>query len=268
MTSPDVRAAASRSVQLALGALALASCVGGTQPTLGFRAGDTVGPGLAFSTHAFGGSEQPGKKRRPSHASDDRALATSASAAPQEPPLSGSASASAPSMRWVPELPDPPIQASREQLELTLEWANGAARLTHVTRRSNARPVVSTRVMGRFAVELWVGEELLERVRFDFPLLTSEPVNGKRRYDDPVRLDDGLVSQARVRVPVLERARRLELVDRGARTRTALPWPLRPGAVSARVPASASASVGPSRIAPSASATAVGSLPSAQPSAR
>jgi hypothetical protein len=100
--------------------------------------------------------------------------------------------------------------------------------------------VASKRLMGRFAVEQWIGDELLERVRFDFPGLDAEaPPSGRPRYDEPVRFDAGLQSVARVRIPVLDRTRQLVLVDRATRQRSPLRWPLTPGVIAsaAAVPA-------------------------------
>jgi hypothetical protein len=104
--------------------------------------------------------------------------------------------------------------------------------------------------MGRFAVELWVGSELVDRVRFDFPLLAAEgpPPKKRRPLDDPPSLTGGPL-RTTVLVPAAWRARRALLVDRATNTETELDWPPRfdagaptaAPAPSAGVPASSAA---------------------------
>jgi hypothetical protein len=85
--------------------------------------------------------------------------------------------------------------------------------------------------MGRFAIELWVGEELVERVRFDFPLLASPKESDGT---SAVGLDAGLVTSQKVLVPASDRARRAVLVDRTNGKEQALPWPpITPAATAA-----------------------------------
>jgi hypothetical protein len=89
------------------------------------------------------------------------------------------------------------------------------------------QPVVTARKMGRFAVELWVGTELVERVRFDFPLLAAEDPQKKRHpLNDPPSLAGGVL-KASVLVPASIRARRVVLIDRATERETELDWPPR-----------------------------------------
>jgi hypothetical protein len=82
--------------------------------------------------------------------------------------------------------------------------------------------------MGRYAIELWVGRELIDRVRFDFPMLAAEelPSSARRRplYEAPTLAAGAHVTQ-RVLVPASPRATRALLVDRGTGETIALPWP-------------------------------------------
>jgi hypothetical protein len=80
--------------------------------------------------------------------------------------------------------------------------------------------------MGRFALELFEGNALIERVRFDFPLLGA-----------PEALDAGLTpapsltQKLRTRIgvvfPATLRGTRLELLDRATGRRWSIPWPPR-----------------------------------------
>ena len=82
-------------------------------------------------------------------------------------------------------------------------------------------------MMGRFAVELYVGRQLLDRVRFDFPLLgADELAGGPRMWSSPPSFERKLSTQAAVMIPHSERATRAILVDRATGRVWTLPWPL------------------------------------------
>jgi hypothetical protein len=81
--------------------------------------------------------------------------------------------------------------------------------------------------MGRFAIELWIGRELIERVRFDFPLLAAEDkpkAGAKHAGEMPNFAAATRVSQS-VLVPASRRATRALLIDRATGKTEALPWP-------------------------------------------
>ncbi len=122
--------------------------------------------------------------------------------------------------------PDPEPLRQAEQYEYTFEYDSGRARFVGVRAKRFGTPVVTQRKMGRFAVELWVGAELVERVRFDFPLLAAEdpPPKKRRPLDEPPSLTSGIL-KATVLVPAAARARRAVLVDRGTERETELDWP-------------------------------------------
>ena len=122
--------------------------------------------------------------------------------------------------------PDPEPLRQAEQYEYRFEYDADRARFVSVRALKYPTPVVTARKMGRFAVELWVGSELVDRVRFDFPLLAAEdpPPKKRRPLKDPPRITGGVL-KATVLVPAAWRARRAVLVDRGTNRETELEWP-------------------------------------------
>ncbi len=124
--------------------------------------------------------------------------------------------------------PDPEPLRQVEQYEYTFEYETGATRLVGVRALKFQSPVVTARKMGRFAVELWVGTELVERVSFDFPLLAAEdpPPKKRRPLNDPPTLTGGTL-RATVLVPAAWRARRAVLFDRAPEREVELDWPPR-----------------------------------------
>jgi hypothetical protein len=82
--------------------------------------------------------------------------------------------------------------------------------------------------MGRFAIELYEGAALVERVRFDFPLL------GGVEPDASVALTPKLRTRIGVVFPATKRGTRIELLDRATGKRWALPWPVDDAAAEGR----------------------------------
>ena len=117
---------------------------------------------------------------------------------------------------------------TRKQWVLELAWADGAPSVRSARRVDLARPTATPRLLGRFAVELWIGHELLERYRFDFPLLAADDMPGvdKRPWDAPPSFERKLRSRIGILVPHSERATRAQLVDRATGRSYPLPWPL------------------------------------------
>lgn len=206
------------------------------------------GPSLVFPMHLAegkGGGADP--EHLPSVATETPA--PKASAAPPAPagsaaaPNAGAAPGGASTAEPLPLAPpaaataraftnDPPDPAplrTREQYEYTLRFEDNAIRLVGVRAVRFPQPVVTARRMGRYALELWIGRELIERVRFDFPLLAAVPEgNGVRHslYETPA-LTGGPYTVT-VLVPASERARSARLVDRAARRQAELTWPPAP----------------------------------------
>jgi hypothetical protein len=151
---------------------------------------------------------------------------------------SGEADTGAPADAGAPAAPEPTLlthggQPDPEPLRLAAQWEyevgydGGAVHVVRVTPKSFARPVVTARQMGRYAIELWIGSELIERVRFDFPLLAAEEVpSGKRRpLNEPPSFASGAHLRRTLLVPRSPRATRAVLVDRATGSVTPLPWP-------------------------------------------
>jgi hypothetical protein len=156
---------------------------------------------------------------------------------PAPPPLSGSA-------------PDPVPLSMAEQWQYQLLFQNGAPSVEHVRKQNLPKPISTPRRMGRFALELWIGRELIDRVRFDFPLIAAEETPGitRRPLHDAPSLVPHATARIVVSLPASPRATRLVLVDRATEKLQELPWPpdREPSAptpsASASAPPSASAS--------------------------
>lgn len=126
--------------------------------------------------------------------------------------------------------PDPEPLRQAEQYEYSFAYEDGATRVLGVRPKKFQQPVVTARKMGRFAVELWIGSELVDRVRFDFPLLAvEEPPQRRPKLNAPPSLAGGVL-KATVLVPAASRARRALLVDRATNREMELDWPPNLGA--------------------------------------
>jgi hypothetical protein len=128
------------------------------------------------------------------------------------------------------------------QYELELAYAGGHVEVAAVRSLKFRQPVVTARRVGRFALELWIGHELIDRVRFDFPLLPVEEgkPQGKRSLHEPPSFGGRL--ETTVLVPASPRVRRAVVLDRATGKESELPWP----PVPAPTPSSAAPSAAPS----------------------
>lgn len=123
-------------------------------------------------------------------------------------------------------LPDPNPLVTRHQWVVDLGYRAGTVVFGGSRRVELAKPMGTQRAMGRFALELFIGKELIDRVRFDFPLLgADEFADSPRRWDSPPSFERHLSTRAAVMVPHSERATRALLVDRATGNVWALPWP-------------------------------------------
>ena len=122
-------------------------------------------------------------------------------------------------------LPDPTPLVTKHQWIIDLGFRSGSVVFGGARRVDLAKPAGTSRAMGRFAVELYVGKELIERSRFDFPLLGADDLEGSGRWDSPVTFERHLSTRAAVMIPHSERATRALLVDRATGNVWALPWP-------------------------------------------
>ncbi|HYQ03807.1 MAG TPA: hypothetical protein VER96_34270 [Polyangiaceae bacterium] len=133
---------------------------------------------------------------------------------PAPPPVSGSA-------------PDPEPLVMAEQWRFQLLFQNGAPLVERVEPQTLPKPVATPRRMGRFALELWIGHELIDRVRFDFPMIAAEEAPGttRRPLHDTPSMSANALARVMVSLPNSPRATRLMLVDRATNKSQELPWP-------------------------------------------
>lgn len=127
--------------------------------------------------------------------------------------------------------PDPPALSERHQWVFDLRWDRGEVYLLEVHETDMGRPHPTPRVMGRFALELYEGPTLIERVRFDFPMLGGEAEAEDGGWRAPPRFEPKLKTRIGVLFPRTSRGTRLELWDRARDERWTLPWPPTPGPV-------------------------------------
>lgn len=168
-------------------------------------------PGVVIPTTLGEGTPRP----RPERGTPDATSATESAAPPAPPAPKGGP-------------PDPEPLRTADQWEYELAFSQGKVSVASVSARHFKAPVVTARRFGRFAIELWIGNELVERVRFDFPGLALEtpPASGARKpIYTPVDLARGANVRQRVLVPAAPRARRAVLVDRATGDTQPLPWP-------------------------------------------
>jgi len=123
--------------------------------------------------------------------------------------------------------PDPLPLSERGQWIFDLRYDHGDVYLLGMHQVQLPAPQATPRVMGRFAIELYEGPTVIERARFDFPLLVTAGVEGVDggRDRNRVDFDAKLVSRIGVMFPATARGTRLELWDRGTDQRWTLPWP-------------------------------------------
>jgi hypothetical protein len=112
---------------------------------------------------------------------------------------------------------------------LEFEYSGGEIRLAAAQPHTTDKPLSTQRAMGRFAFELWIGRELIDRVRFDFPLLGAEPPRGDIvPLHAPPSFAVGAEVRRKIVVPASARATLAQLVDRATGDIVLLPWPPEP----------------------------------------
>ena len=116
--------------------------------------------------------------------------------------------------------PDPPPLVEKKQWVFDLRWDRGDVYMVGIHPLGLSAPQATPRAMGRFALELYEGPTLLERVRFDFPLLMPPEADGAVDV-----LSAKLKTRIGVLFPATKRGTKIELWDRATNRRWALPWP-------------------------------------------
>ena len=186
----------------------LAACAGGQYATV-----DPGHPAYVVPHHIAEGKGE-GSDAPPDVDGGAREPLPAPAPPPAPPPVSGSA-------------PDPEPLVMAEQWRFQLLFQNGAPHVEHVEQQTLPKPVPTPRRMGRFALELWIGRELIDRVRFDFPLIAAEETPGATRrplHDNPSMAANAL-ARVIVSLPASPRATRLVLVDRATGKIQELSWP-------------------------------------------
>jgi hypothetical protein len=137
-------------------------------------------------------------------------------------------------------LPDPPPQSVRDHYELLLMYTRGEIEVSKVTALHFDEATEGTRRAGRFALELWDHDTLLQRLHFDFPLLAAErpDPDAERPLHRTPLFGPGAQVSTTVRVPALPRTTRAQIVDRASDTIKELPWPPQVSKRGAQVQAS------------------------------
>ncbi len=239
-SNPASRFTAVWALSVALAPLAVAACSSARYST------EPGAPTLVMPANFADGTGEPGAKRAaPLASAPAPAAVASASAAPVAPAFTPSTA------------PDPTPLRQAEQVEYELELSEGKVRVVSVKAVTLPSPVVTPRRLGRYAIELGIGPELIERVRFDFPgTAADEPQIGtKQRLYAPLTLSERAIARVKLQLPQSPRVRRALLVDRALNTATELEWLLPAVPKAPSVPAgSASAKASPP--APSAPAPA------------
>jgi hypothetical protein len=128
--------------------------------------------------------------------------------------------------------PDPQPMRERGQLIFDLRWDQGDLYFLGVHRVDLPAAQDTPRAMGRFALELFEGPTLIERVRFDFPMLGAGEVRDANvgGVHPPTYFEPKLKTRIGVMFPATSRGTRLELWDRATDKRYPLPWPAIPSA--------------------------------------
>lgn len=127
--------------------------------------------------------------------------------------------------------PDPPAMVSQQQWVFDLRWERGDVYLLGVHKVDMGGPHPTPRAMGRFALELFEGPTLIERVRFDFPMLGATETSDAG-WKAPPRFEPKLRTRIGVMFPATGRGTKLELWDRATNVRMPLPWPPTEGPAS------------------------------------
>ena len=183
---------------------------------------------MTFPSH-FGEGEGQGDGGVPLRG----ATAPSGSAAPRGAPV-GEAVPPGPAARTSGDSghfdPDPAPLVTARAWEYDLRYARGALSVAGVRPVDLPKPVPTVRRMGRFALELRVGPVLVERVRFDFPLLAADspPEGPKRPLHAEPRFSPGAETSVRVLLPREDRSTSAAVIDRLTGDVVKLPWPPRP----------------------------------------
>ena len=120
--------------------------------------------------------------------------------------------------------PDPSAIAATKQWIFAVDVKAGKISLGPIRTKTLAKPEPTPRIMGRYALELWVGKELLDRVRFNVPGAGDGPLPDEKRVLKRPAMDR-INTHFAVRMADNPRATFAKLVDRATGDEKLLPWP-------------------------------------------
>lgn len=121
--------------------------------------------------------------------------------------------------------PDPPGHASRAHWVFEISVRQGRVSVDRVEPITFAKPAETPRAVGRFALELYIGRELLDRVRFNAPLMGGEVTEGNRNNLPRPRFDQNVTAHLTARMADNPRAAYLLVVDRETGDTQKFAWP-------------------------------------------
>ena len=122
--------------------------------------------------------------------------------------------------------PDPPPMRSDTQWLITFEYKHGTVSMKDAKRIKLKNPVTTPRRMGRYAAELLSGPTVIERHRFDFPLIGADEFAGQPRPPNaPPSFSAKATVTYRIMLPDTPRASQARLVDRATGEVLMIPWP-------------------------------------------
>jgi hypothetical protein len=123
--------------------------------------------------------------------------------------------------------PDPPGVSSRKQWVFSIGYRNKRPTIEKVRSVVLDQPISTARVIGRFALELHIGKELLDRVRFNVPLTGDGPEERRRQPFSSPTFED-VVTRITAQIADSPRATFLALVDRATGETQRFWWPPEP----------------------------------------
>lgn len=147
---------------------------------------------------------------------------------------------------------DPPAHATEKQWVFDVAWDKGASAVAAAKSASAKKPIATARAMGRFALELWVGKELLDRVRFDVPLLGDDTPYRKTTSFFKKPTFQRVTTTVKVQMADSPRATVLAFVDRSTGETKKYFWP--PDEKGQLTPFSAKSALGDASATPAGSA--------------
>ena len=121
--------------------------------------------------------------------------------------------------------PDPLPRQSKLNWVFDLSATNGRVGIESVKPVTYPQPTETPRTVGRFALELYIGHELLNRVRFNIPLMGGESSEGNRNHLPKPRFEQNVTAHISARLADNPRAAYLLLVDRETGDTQKLEWP-------------------------------------------